>query len=176
MRNGVEAIRAGDGAAVVGLCHEGAVAVEVVGGLAGLSFTDGLGDSSPEGVVAVADGGAGSAGRALADFAQALGSVVAVCALPGGAAFLLSVALGGVADAGWLGGAARDAGIDGARVLGELVVGVVDPGSRLVGTAGAVAGCVVAILFAGQAFELQHVVRGGLGQTVEMVVGILEFE
>ena len=106
VRVGVESIGFGDLPCFVGFGQQGAVAIEVVGGLAAWPLGDGLGNSAPEGVVAVADREAccvaGCCGAALGDFNQPLGGVVAVVSLPAGAAFAFGVALRGVAEAGLL--------------------------------------------------------------------------
>ena len=60
-RGGVEAVGLGGLPCFVGLGHQGLVAVEEVGGHGGAALRDALGDSSAEGVVAVAGVGAGLA-------------------------------------------------------------------------------------------------------------------
>ena len=166
LRVRVKAIGAGDLAIPVGFGHQGAVAVQEVGGLGAAALGDALADSAAKGVVAVAYGGA-----ALAQLAQTFGSVVAEGSRALGVGFFLGVALRGVADLGVYGrGGAEGRGLG---VLNELVVCVVAPGTSLVGAAGAVADCVVAVLFLGQAFGLQGLVWGSLGKAPQRVIPIV---
>lgn len=164
---GIEAVGAGDLPIIARFCHQGAFPIQVVGGAGAAPLGNAFADPAPKGVVAVAHRGV-----ALAELAQAFAGVVLVAALPTGPCLLAGVALRRVADVGLLRLAAGDAEVEGARVAGELVVRVVEPGAGLVGAVGAVACCVVAVASWRQALGLQGVVWAGLGQAAQAVVAV----
>ena len=97
---GVESVRSGDPAFFISFGHQGAFAVDVVGGAACCALRDSLGNSSPKGVVAVLDG---EAICAVLDFAESACCVVAPVSFPACAGFLDEVTQRVVAGAGLFG-------------------------------------------------------------------------
>ena len=171
LRVGVEPIRSGEPAFFIGFGHQGAFAVDVVGGAACCALRDSLGNSSPKGVVAVLDG---EAICAVPDFAESACCVVAPVSFPACAGFLDEVAQRVVAGADLFGLALLRGGVFVERtgVLQQLVGFVVGPRSGLVGAAQAVACGVPAVGLLGQAQGLQCLVWIGLAQAVQRVVAI----
>ena len=82
---GVESVRSGDPPFFISFGHQGAFAVDVVGGAACCALRDSLGNSSPKGVVAVLDG---EVFCAVLDFAESACCVVAPVSFPVCAGFL----------------------------------------------------------------------------------------
>ena len=170
LRVGVESVRPGDPPFFIGFGHQGAFAVDVVGGAACCALRDSLGNSSPKGVVAVLDG---EAICAVLDFAESACCVVAPVSFPVCAGFLDEVAQRVVAGADLFGLALLRGGVFVERpgVLQQLVGFVVGPRSGLVGAAQAVACGVPAVGFVWQAFVLQRLLWLCLGEAAQAVVG-----
>lgn len=99
-RYGVEAVRPGEFSFFVCFGHQAMLAVDVVGGFRRAALLDGLGDSSPKGVVAVAGFYLGIALplACLCVANQPLCCAVVVVLCPLAVAFLAGVALRRVAD------------------------------------------------------------------------------
>ena len=166
----VEAVGFGQRSLLVCLGHEAALAIDVVGGLARLALRDDLGNSSAEGVIGVA---AGAVVALVLYFAQALGSVVGIAALPVQALFFFGVACLGVADGdGFIHDKAISKRGEVARVAGELVVLVVFPDAALAGAGRAVAHFVVEVVFFWQAKLFVFVIWFGIRQPAQFVVGV----
>ena len=82
---GVESVRPGDPAFFISFGHQGAFAVDVIGGAACCALRDGFGNSSGKGVIAVLDS---EAICAVLDFAESACCVVAPVSFPVCAGFL----------------------------------------------------------------------------------------
>ena len=87
---GVESVRSGDPAFFISFGHQGAFAVDVIGGAACCALRDSLGNSSAKGVIAVLDG---EAICAVLDFAGSARCVVVPVSFLACAGFFDEVAL-----------------------------------------------------------------------------------